>query len=42
MNRDYILRLFTTPEGKTLLGAAVVSLVLGLGTMHLMIRKALS
>jgi tight adherence protein B len=42
LSRAYIVRLFTTSDGKMLLGLAVVSLILGLGTMHLMIRRALS
>ncbi|HYH37543.1 MAG TPA: type II secretion system F family protein [Azospirillum sp.] len=38
----YVMRLFTTPDGKMLLGLAAVSLALGLLTMQAMIRKILA
>jgi tight adherence protein B len=41
-NPDYLTRLFTTSDGKLMLIAAAVSLAAGLGTMSMLIRKALS
>lgn len=38
----YVMRLFTTPDGKMLLGLAAFSLALGLLTMQAMIRKILA
>lgn len=42
LNPAYVLRLFTTLEGKILLGTAAVSLTLGILTMKAMIRKMLA
>lgn len=42
LNPPYVLRLFTTPDGKMLLGLAAFSLGLGLLTMQTMIRKILA
>ncbi|GEO40565.1 tight adherence protein B [Skermanella aerolata] len=42
INPDYLARLFTTSDGKLMLAAAAVSLACGLGSMSMLIRKALS
>ena len=42
INPDYLTRLFTDPQGKLLLAAAATSLTLGLVTMKMLIRRALS
>jgi tight adherence protein B len=42
MNPVYLSRLFTEPQGKLLLAAAACSLIMGLFTMSMLIRRALS
>ncbi len=39
---SYIGMLFTNPTGHMLLGAAVLSLAVGMGVMRMIIRKSLS
>ncbi len=41
INPDYLLKLFTTAEGRGLLAAALCSLGVGLGSMHLLIKRTL-
>jgi tight adherence protein B len=41
MNRDFVMMLFVDPRGRFMLGVAVLSLVTGLTTMAVMIRRAL-
>lgn len=41
VNPPYLLLLFTTEKGNTMLGAAVVSLILGLSTIRMLIRRSL-
>lgn len=41
INPDYLLKLFTTAEGRGLLAAALGSLGIGLGSMHLLIKRTL-
>jgi tight adherence protein B len=41
MNRDFVMMLFIDPRGRFMLGVAVLSLVTGLTTMAVMIKRAL-
>jgi tight adherence protein B len=42
INPDYMSVLFTDPTGNTILGAAIVSLGVGMVTIRALIRRALS
>ena len=41
MNRDFMLTLFVDPRGRFMLGVAFLSLVTGLATMAVMVKRAL-